>query len=36
MRCLVCMRTGKWPARGGDVEELEEILLKQHSEKAAQ
>jgi TRAP-type mannitol/chloroaromatic compound transport system permease small subunit len=36
MRCLICMRTGQWPPRGGDVEELEEILLKQHSEKAAQ
>jgi len=36
MRCLICMRTGKWPARSGDVEELEEILIQQHSEKAAQ
>ena len=36
MRCLICIRTGKWPARSGDVEELEEVLIQQHSEKAAQ
>ena len=30
MRCLICLRTGKWPARSGDVEELEVVLLKEH------
>lgn len=30
LRCLVCIRDGKWPARSGDVEELEVILQAQH------
>ena len=30
MRCLVCLRTGKWLSRSGDVEELEVTLAAQH------
>jgi TRAP-type mannitol/chloroaromatic compound transport system permease small subunit len=33
LRCLVCIRTGNWMPRGGDIEELEQVLLKQHAEK---
>lgn len=29
MRCILCMRTGEWLATEEDVEEMEEILLKQ-------
>ena len=34
MRCLICIRTGAWLSRSGDVEELEDVLIKQHAEKA--
>lgn len=34
MRCLVCIRTGQWLSRSGDVEELEQVLMQQHAEKA--
>jgi TRAP-type mannitol/chloroaromatic compound transport system permease small subunit len=34
MRCLLCIRTGAWLSRSGDVEELEDVLIKQHAEKA--
>lgn len=33
MRCIVCIRTGRWPARTGDVEELEVVLKKQHAQE---
>jgi TRAP-type mannitol/chloroaromatic compound transport system permease small subunit len=33
MRCLVCIRTGEWLSRGGDVEELEQVLIQQYAEK---
>lgn len=33
LRCIVCIRTNKWPARDGDVEELEVVLLQQHGQK---
>jgi TRAP-type mannitol/chloroaromatic compound transport system permease small subunit len=33
MRCLVCIKTGAWLPRIGDVEELEVILKQQHAEK---
>jgi len=33
MRCLVCIRTGDWLSRGGDVEELEQVLIQQYAEK---
>ena len=35
MRCLVCIRTGEWLSRSGDVEELEQVLIQKHTEKAA-
>lgn len=35
MRCIVCIKTGKWPARSGDVEELEKVLQEQHAQKAS-
>jgi TRAP-type mannitol/chloroaromatic compound transport system permease small subunit len=35
LRCLMCIRTGVWMSRSGDVEELEQVLLQQHAEKAA-
>ncbi|MBX3637126.1 MAG: TRAP transporter small permease subunit [Rubrivivax sp.] len=31
LRCLVCLRTGRWPARGGDVEELDVVLKERHA-----
>lgn len=33
MRCLICIRTGAWLSRSGDVEELEVVLIQQHGEK---
>jgi len=30
LRCIVCIKTGEWLARTGDVEELEVVLQKQH------
>lgn len=29
-RCLICLRDGKWPKHPEDVEEMEEVLRKQH------
>jgi TRAP-type mannitol/chloroaromatic compound transport system permease small subunit len=34
MRCLVCLRTGEWLSRSGDVEELEQVLIQEHTQKA--
>ena len=31
MRCLLCLRNGRWPPRSGDVEELEVVLAQQHA-----
>jgi TRAP-type mannitol/chloroaromatic compound transport system permease small subunit len=33
VRCLICIRTGEWPNRLHDVEELEKIILEQHADK---
>ncbi|QJE72142.1 TRAP transporter small permease subunit [Aerophototrophica crusticola] len=30
-RCMICLRTGAWPQRLHDVEELEQIMLQQHA-----
>jgi TRAP-type mannitol/chloroaromatic compound transport system permease small subunit len=30
-RCILCIRTGKWPEQAEDVEELESILLMEHA-----
>jgi TRAP-type mannitol/chloroaromatic compound transport system permease small subunit len=29
-RCILCIRTGKWPEHAEDVEELETILMMEH------
>jgi TRAP-type mannitol/chloroaromatic compound transport system permease small subunit len=31
IRCLICLRTGAWPQRLHDVEELEKVILEQHA-----
>lgn len=33
IRCVITIRTGTWPQRLHDVEELERVILEQHSEK---
>ncbi len=33
LRCIECIRTGRWPRRLHDVEELEKIILEQHQPK---
>ena len=36
LRCMICIRDDRWPARLHDVEELEKVLIQQHaSEEAA-
>ena len=35
VRCLVCLRTGSWPQRLHDVEELEKVILEQHADAEA-
>jgi TRAP-type mannitol/chloroaromatic compound transport system permease small subunit len=35
-RCIVCIREGAWPKRFDDVEELEDVLLKQHEHEILQ
>lgn len=30
IRCILCIKTGEWPARLGDVEEMEKMLVAQH------
>jgi TRAP-type mannitol/chloroaromatic compound transport system permease small subunit len=32
-RCVICLRTGEWPARLHDVEETETMLLHQHEDE---
>jgi TRAP-type mannitol/chloroaromatic compound transport system permease small subunit len=29
-RCILCLRTGAWPVRPEDVEELEQVLIRKH------
>ena len=31
LRCILCIRSGEWPARLHDVEELEDVLAQQHA-----
>jgi len=33
IRCIVCLRTGEWPQRLHDVEELEKVLLHEAEQK---
>jgi TRAP-type mannitol/chloroaromatic compound transport system permease small subunit len=35
-RCIVCLKTGQWPAHLEDVEELEKVLIQQHEEEEQQ
>jgi TRAP-type mannitol/chloroaromatic compound transport system permease small subunit len=35
-RCIMCLRTGEWPAHLEDVEELEKVLMQQHEEEERQ
>jgi TRAP-type mannitol/chloroaromatic compound transport system permease small subunit len=35
-RCIICMRTGQWPAHLEDVEEMEAMLQHQQEDDAAQ
>lgn len=35
IRCIECIRTGEWPARAHDVEELEKIILEEAAAKQA-
>ncbi len=35
LRCIACLREGKWPARLHDVEELEQQLMREHARKTA-
>jgi hypothetical protein len=36
VRCWRCIRTGAWPARYQDVEEMESAILHLHEDEAAQ
>lgn len=31
LRCVICIRDGRWPPRLHDVEELEKVLIQQHA-----
>jgi TRAP-type mannitol/chloroaromatic compound transport system permease small subunit len=33
LRCVICIRTGAWPQHLEDVEELEQVLIREHQEK---
>jgi TRAP-type mannitol/chloroaromatic compound transport system permease small subunit len=35
VRCLICLKTGAWPQRLHDVEELEKVILAQHAGEEA-
>ena len=35
-RCIICIRTGEWPAHLEDVEEMENVLIQQHMEEVEQ
>lgn len=36
IRCIICLRTGKWPRRLHDVEELEKVIIEQHQTEEGQ
>lgn len=36
IRCIQCLKTGQWPQRLGDVEEMEKILMEQHQKEQAE
>lgn len=35
IRCLICLKTGAWPQRLHDVEEMDKLILEQHADKGA-
>ena len=35
-RCLICLKTGRWPQRLHDVEEMESAILHEHEDMARQ
>jgi TRAP-type mannitol/chloroaromatic compound transport system permease small subunit len=35
MRCIITIKTGRWPKRLHDVEELENVLIEEHEQKVA-
>lgn len=35
LRCILCIRDGRWPQRLHDVEELEDVLAQQHAAELA-
>jgi len=35
LRCVICIREGRWPPRLHDVEELEDLLIQQHAAEEA-
>ena len=34
-RCIICIKTGEWPAHSEDVEEMETVLQHQHDVELA-
>lgn len=36
IRCVLCIKTGEWPARLHDVEEMEKVLIEQHQREEAE
>jgi len=36
IRCVQCLKSGSWPARVSDVEELEKVLIKKHQQELAE
>lgn len=35
IRCVQCLKTGQWPARLHDVEEMEKVLMEKHQQELA-
>src|SRR5215207_7432323 len=35
IRCVLCIRTGRWPQRLHDVEETESLIIREHQQAAA-
>lgn len=33
IRCVICLKTGEWPQRLHDVEETENVLIREHAEQ---
>jgi TRAP-type mannitol/chloroaromatic compound transport system permease small subunit len=36
IRCVLCLKNGKWPTRLHDVEEMEKVLIEQHQREEAE